>query len=126
MIKKFLILSLTLLFVAAFLIGCQSSKDVVAETNEKLLVNENVTIENFEKIEIGNPKTGEGGMTYEKVLELMGDMPPQSRSEIISEDGSSEVEATWRRYSRSQQYGTDLIGVKFINGKAFSKFEELE
>lgn len=30
------------------------------ETDEKLLLNEHVTLENFEKIRIGDPKTGEG------------------------------------------------------------------
>lgn len=99
-------------------------ENVVEETNEELLINENVTLENYEKIKIGYPKTGEGGMTYEEVLVLMGDISPQYHSEVFNEDGHSEVEVNWWRYSRNHQFGIDLIGVKFIDGKAFSKFEE--
>jgi hypothetical protein len=117
-------LSIIILVVSLFLMGCQSSKNVVEETNEQILVNENVTLENYEKIKIGDPKTGNGGMTYEEVLVLMGDISPQFHSEIMNEDGKTEVEANWWRYSRDHQFGTDLIGVKFIDGKAFSKFVE--
>lgn len=100
------------------------SKEVVDETNEKLILNENLTFENFEKIKIGEPKTGEGGMTYEEVLDLMGGIPPQFEAEIQQKDDSWQLEAHWWRYNRRHQFGTDLIGVKFIDGKAFSKFEE--
>ncbi|SEN00398.1 hypothetical protein SAMN05192533_10813 [Mesobacillus persicus] len=118
--KQYLIL---LFFVVSmFLMGCQTGS--VEETNEQLLLNENVNLDNFEKIKIGDPETGEGGTTYEEVLDLMGDISPQFESEIIDKDDSSELEAHWWRYNRRHQFGTDLIGVKFIDGKAFSKFEE--
>lgn len=109
--------------ISIFLMGCQSSKDVVEETNEQLLLNGNVTLKNFNSIKIGDPKTGEGGMTYDEVLDLMGEISPQFHSEIIGEDDSLQVEANWWRF-RGPQFGTDLIGVKFIDGKAFSKFEK--
>ena len=122
--KQYLFSLLLLLVVSMFLMGCQSSKDVVEETNEKLLLNENVTLRNYEKIKIGDPQTGEIGMTYEDVLNLMGDISAQLHSELVNEDGNSEVEVNWWRYNRKYQFGTDLIGVKFIDGKAFSKFQE--
>jgi malate synthase len=122
--KHYRVLSIIILVISLFLMGCQSSKNVVDETIEQLLVNENVTLENYEKIKIGDPKTGNGGMTYEEVLILMGEISPQFHSEIMNEDGKTEVEANWWRYNRDHQFGTDLIGVKFIDGKAFSKFEE--
>jgi hypothetical protein len=79
--KHYWVLSLKILVVSLFLMGCQSSKNVVEETNEKLLINENVTLENYEKIKIGDLKTGNGGMTYDEVLVLMGDISPQYHSE---------------------------------------------
>lgn len=122
--SKIFVLPFLLVIASAFLTGCPSSKKIAEETDEKLLLNEHVNLENFGKIRIGDPKTGEGGMTYEEVLSLMGDISPQFESEIKNGDGSSELEANWWRYTRPQQYGTDLIGVKFINGKAYSKFQE--
>lgn len=122
--KHYCILPVLLLVVSIFIVGCQSSKNVVEEMNEHLILNENVTLENYEKIKIGDPKTGDCGMTYEEVLALMGDISPQLHSEIVNEDDKTEVEANWWRYSRDHQFGTDLIGVKFIDGKAYSKFEE--
>lgn len=83
-----------------------------------------MTIEKLDKIYIGDPETGEGGMTYKDDLDLMGGISPQFESIIEREDGGSEVEAHWWRYNRRLQYGTDLIAVKFINGKAYSKYEE--
>ncbi|MEN0649458.1 hypothetical protein NSQ82_10575 [Caldifermentibacillus hisashii] len=122
--SKIFVLPFLFVIACVFLTGCQSSKKTAEETDEKLLLNEHVTLENFERIRIGDPKTGEGGMTYEEVLSLMGDISPQFESEIKNGDGSSELEANWWRYTRPHQYGTDLIGVKFINGKAYSKFQE--
>ncbi|RDW18179.1 hypothetical protein CWR48_11360 [Oceanobacillus arenosus] len=115
-----LIVLFIILFIGFALVGCQEAAE---DTNEELTLNENVTLKNLEKIELGDPDSGNGGMTYEEVMSLMGDISPQFHSEL-EENGVTKVEANWWRYSRSHNYGTDLIGVKFVDGKAVSKFQE--
>ncbi|WP_147629038.1 hypothetical protein [Oceanobacillus massiliensis] len=80
--------------------------------------NENVSIENLEEISLGDDETGEGGTNYEEIVELMGN-PPNNRAEY-QENGSTIVEADWRRDNE----GNEFISVNFIDGMAVGKFQE--
>ncbi|WHX24498.1 hypothetical protein QNH47_09830 [Virgibacillus halodenitrificans] len=107
------------LFVVVSLLGCQHLKNTVMETDEKLVYNESVPIENLERIKLGNSETGEGGSTYDEVMKMMGGQHPADRSEH-EENGTSIIEAKWQR----DDLGFKFITVTFVNEKAIGKFQK--
>ncbi|MGJ9459018.1 hypothetical protein [Oceanobacillus sp. CF4.6] len=106
--KGYLVVSI-IFIVGVFLGGCQEVDKVF---------NENVSVENLEKITLGDAETGEGGTTYEEVVDLMG-KDPNNRAER-QENGSTIVEADWTR----DGHGYEFISVTFIDGMAVGKFQE--
>ncbi|AXI09642.1 hypothetical protein CUC15_12220 [Oceanobacillus zhaokaii] len=115
---KYSMLSI-MLFITIALVGCQNLKDAVDDTNEKLEFNKNVSLENIEKIKLGDKETGDGGTTYDEMMELMGGVHPANRAEYEG-NGKTIIEAEWWRDNLGNKY----ISVNFLNEKASGKFQE--
>ena len=100
---------ITVCFILTVLVACNSNN--VPERN---VVNENVTIENMDKIKLGDKETGEGGTSYFEVVKLFH-KKPRNRAEI---DGNpTKVEAQWYYDNK----GFQSITVNFVDDKAVKK-----
>jgi uncharacterized protein YxeA len=76
-----------------------------------------VTLENYEKITVGDSLTGEGGMTIEEVTAIFG-KKPDTKSESQSGD-MKMIMADWTADGWNNL--GDNVAVTFINGKASGK-----
>jgi hypothetical protein len=101
---------IVLLFIVVSLVACGSADEVR---------NEDVTIENMDKIVLGDKDTGEGGTAYNEVVTLFGDVPPTNES-THEENGVTVTDANWY-YDRQ---GLKLVSVSFVNKKAVGKYQE--
>jgi hypothetical protein len=118
-IGKYSWISIMLLLTIA-LIGCQNLNETVDDdTNEKLVFNKNVSIETLNSIKLGDKETGDGGTTYDEVMEIMGGIHPANRAEY-EENNKTMIEAEWWR----DDLGYRFISVTFLNEKAIGKFQE--
>lgn len=93
------------------------TKPVDAKQDTKKADSNTVTLENYDKIAVGDTMTGEGGMTLEEVTALFG-KDPDSKSESQSGD-MKMIMASWTA-DGFENLG-DNISVTFINGKTSSK-----
>lgn len=87
--------------------ACNSYEDIPVQ-------NENVTIENMDKIKTGDKETGEGGTLYSDVISLF-DGEPDNRYEV--EGDPKKVEAEWYYDVKGYQ----SITVDFVDDKATKK-----
>lgn len=75
-----------------------------------------ITLEKYNSIKVGDSLTGEGGMTIDQVVSILGE--PTDKSESSSGNVKMEI------YSWSENVAGDLganMSVDFINGKASGK-----
>lgn len=94
--------------LALVLAGCQMSVN---------LGEPGLTYENFEQVVVGDEITGNGGSTYEEVVELMGSEPNMKDEVDMGEN--KLVQAQW--YEEGEPDSESYMSVNFTEGKASYK-----
>lgn len=104
--------------------GAEPSKDAPkqekaaeAKPEPKKETKNPITLENYEKIKVGDSITGEGGSTFEEVTALLGDKPTTK-----SESGSGDMKmvvVAWNAEGFSNL--GDAISLVFTNDKVTNK-----
>lgn len=101
--------------VACTAIGVSTVDEAIKETEkqqEEEAVNSPVNKENYDKIKEGDVISGDGGMTIDEVLEILGE--PDNKTQSKTGDITNDI------YSWSSP-NFESISITFTNGKASHK-----
>lgn len=84
---------------------------------EKAESKNKVTLENYEKLKVGDTITGEGGATMEEVTALFGSEPDMKSESETS--GMKMIVASWN--ATGMENLGDNVSLTFMNGKLTAK-----
>lgn len=79
-----------------------------------------LTLENFDKIVVGNKETGEGGSTYDEVVLLFRKEAPRKTSIIVNDMNVDQFQ--W--FEGGVSDAEEIFHVNFKNGLVFEKYTE--
>ena len=128
---KLIVVPTMMLAMGMLLVGCQgdeSEKEPVQVEAKKadikkvedVAIEPGMTLENFDKIVVGDEETGKGGSTYEEVVLLFGEEAPGKASMTM---GDVKVDQ-FQWFEGGMFDAEEIFHVQFKNGLVFQKDKE--
>lgn len=128
---KLIVVPTMMLAMGMLLVGCQGDESekapVQAEAKkadikkvEDVVIEPGMTLENFDKIVVGDEETGKGGSTYEEVVKLFGEEAPGKASMSMGDVKIDQFQ--W--FEGGMLDAEEVFHVQFKNGLVFGKDKE--
>jgi hypothetical protein len=123
---KLIVVPTMMLAMGMLLVGCQGDESekapVQAEVKkvEDVVIEPGITLENFDKIVVGDEETGKGGSTYEEVVLLFGEEAPGKASMSMGDVKIDQFQ--W--FEGGMFDAEEVFHVQFKNGLVFEKDKE--
>ena len=112
---KLIVVPTMMLAMGMLLVGCSgdvSKKSPVQEESKEVKAGPGINIENYDKIVVGDKKTGEGGSTYAEVVALLGQEAPGKAS--MKMGGVAHDQFQW--FEGGMSNAEDILYINFIDG----------